>query len=546
MARLRLAKKNFREIRADFKAGVRQNARLARALPEFFRRRITVADAEERIKRELEGREERFLELMRDRVYERPESPYLRLLKTAGCEWADLRAQVRSRGLEAALEDLARAGVFLTADEFKGKKEVRRGNETFRVSLGDFLNPNSTAPGLPTRSSGTNNAPIYAVLPLDRIAVRALEAAVFFSAHDLFGRAHAVYDAILPAGGGMVNLLVNAKLGIATERWFARTMPVGSYAGQWCQYLSTLAIVLLGKKYGPGFPIPEFVDTGNVGNIARWVADKRRAGQRCCIKAAASNATRIAQAALDLDISLDNAKFIVTGEPFTESKRDILRRAGASATVRYSYHGGGTVGNGCGNPLHIDEIHVNRHVFAVVALPASANQGGPPIRPLLVTTLTGVNPRLLLNVENGDYGVLDERECGCALGRVGLTQHLHTIRSYEKFTSEGMNYFYGDLFEIFERILPSEFGGGPGDYQLVEEEDDNGQTRLTLRVHPDVPNLNEDALLWRLHEELAKGSRANEFGAKVWQNAGTLRIRREAPHSSPRGKILPLHISRSS
>jgi hypothetical protein len=107
-----------------------------------------------------------------------------------------------------------------------------------------------------------------------------------------------------------------------------------------------------------------------------------------------------------------------------------------------------------------------------------------------------------------------------------------------------MNYFGTDLFELLEDTLPSEFGGGPGDYQLVEEEDSGGQTRLTLVVHPNVKNLNEEKLLCRLQEGLAQGSRNNRFMAGVWKDAGTFRLRREAPYASPRGKILPLRINR--
>jgi hypothetical protein len=105
-----------------------------------------------------------------------------------------------------------------------------------------------------------------------------------------------------------------------------------------------------------------------------------------------------------------------------------------------------------------------------------------------------------------------------------------------------MNYFYGDLFELLERVLPAEFGGGPGDYQLLEEEDKTSQTRLSLLVHPAVPKLNEDKLLSRLQQGLEENSNGNRFMPKVWQDAGILRIRREIPYSSPRGKILPLHI----
>jgi hypothetical protein len=130
------------------------------------------------------------------------------------------------------------------------------------------------------------------------------------------------------------------------------------------------------------------------------------------------------------------------------------------------------------------------------------------------------------------------------LEKAGFALHIHRVRSYEKFTSEGMNYFYGDLFELFEKTLPSEFGGGPGDYQLVEEEDDNRQTRLTLLVHPRAGKLDEERLIARLKEALAQGTKGSRFVGGVWQRAGTFRVRRQAPHSSPRGKILPLHIAR--
>jgi hypothetical protein len=130
------------------------------------------------------------------------------------------------------------------------------------------------------------------------------------------------------------------------------------------------------------------------------------------------------------------------------------------------------------------------------------------------------------------------------LEKAGLPLHLYNIRSFEKFTSEGMNYFYGDLYELFERNFPCEFGGGPGDYQLMEEEDGNGQTRLTLVVDPSVGSVDENMVLQRLRAALSNGSRGNRFMTKVWESAGTFRITRQKPHASPRGKILPLHISR--
>src|ERR1051325_1399455 len=115
--------------------------RLAAALPGFYRDRISVERAESEIKHALAGREANFLDFIRTRVYGRAESPYLRLLKHAGCEFSDLADQVGRNGLEGALGRLAAAGVYLTAAEMKGKTDVVRGSLSFRVFPEDLIDP---------------------------------------------------------------------------------------------------------------------------------------------------------------------------------------------------------------------------------------------------------------------------------------------------------------------------------------------------------------------------------------------------------------------
>jgi hypothetical protein len=534
----------LRQLRSDLsRVQPQQTAAFAAALPRFLRERVSVQDAEERIKRQLDVREDTFLEQARARVYDAAESPYRRLLEHAGCAFADLEGQVRRHGLESALEQLARAGVYLTSDEFKGKTAVVRGSLTFRISPRDF-EPAKSSAGFGGQSSGTRNDPVRSFISLDWLAERTSATAVAFSAHDLFPRVHAMYDAILPAAAATNNLLMYAKLGVRTDRWFARKMPVNSWLEGRYHLLLTWLMVLAGKRFGPGYPAPRFIDTDEVHRIVRWVLERRRAGRACCITTAASNAARIGRVAWEMGASLEGTKFIVSGEPFTDAKRQVIERVGGTGISRYAYGGSLNIGFGCAEPRHIDEIHVNQHLLALLLHPKPLTGAGPAIRPLLCTTLNPLAPHMLLNVENGDYGILEERGCGCHLGRVGLWLRVHRIRSFEKLASEGMNYDYTatDLFELLEGTLPAEFGGGPGDYQLAEEEDDDGQTRLTLRVHPDVPGLDEARLLARLQERLAAGSRRHRFMAGVWQAAGTLRVRREVPHASPRGKILPLHI----
>jgi len=534
---------NYSQLTSDLKK-VKRTLALTFSLRKFFGERVTVARAKEEIKRALETREERFLELIQNQVYDCANSPYLKLLRNAGCEFSDLRAQVHHHGLEKTLERLAKEGVYLTSQEFKGKKEVVRGGQSFRFFPAD-LEDNGSSPGFLTQSSGSSSRAVRSFTRLERLVQQAYVTCLTFYAHDLFSPAHAVYDAILPGSSGINQLLYRAKLGIRTERWFAREIPFNSRLEGIYFFLVTYLFVLAGKWFGPGFPRPEFIDITNVGRIVRWVLEKRRESKSCCIRSSATNAVRIAQAAWNMGVSLEGTKFLVGGEPLTEAKRDAIARLGAHAIPRYSFSGGGNVGNGCASPRYTDEIHVNQHMMTLVQHPNPIGDYGQPIRPILFTNLDASAGRLLFNVDIGDYATVATRDCGCVLGQAGLTLHLHHIRSYEKFTSEGMNYFYGDLYKLFESVFPREFGGGPGDYQLVEEEDASGQTRLTLLVHPNVGRLDEAKILARLQAALANGSRGNCFMAGVWQNAGTFRVRREVPYASPRGKILPLHLGHS-
>src|SRR4030095_1993418 len=120
MMNIESVKRDYRQLNSDLKGMFA----FVRAVPEFLRDPITLQRAEEEIKRDLDCREENFLALARARIYRDPGSPYLKLLKLARCQYSDLQTQFRRSGLEATLKQLAGEGVYLTADEFKGKKEV--------------------------------------------------------------------------------------------------------------------------------------------------------------------------------------------------------------------------------------------------------------------------------------------------------------------------------------------------------------------------------------------------------------------------------------
>ena len=66
------------------------------------------------------------------------------------------------------------------------------------------------------------------------------------------------------------------------------------------------------------------------------------------------------------------------------------------------------------------------------------------------------------------------RPCNCGFGKLGFDTTIGNIRSYEKLTGEGVTFVDTDFIQIIEKELPETFGGKSTDYQLVEDEDEQG------------------------------------------------------------------------
>jgi hypothetical protein len=183
---------------------------------------LTVEAAELQVRQALADREHRFLEIARLEIYGRSDNPFAILLRHAGCVHGDLARSVREDGLDATLERLARDGVYLTDAEFKGKQEVVRGGLAFRADPAAF-DPLGAVRGFVSASSGTSNAPVRSVSPLHWLERETPAAGVFLAAHGRLRHALATYEPLGPGNAGVEFLLTAARLGIAPERWFART-----------------------------------------------------------------------------------------------------------------------------------------------------------------------------------------------------------------------------------------------------------------------------------------------------------------------------------
>jgi hypothetical protein len=123
---------------------------------------------------------------------------------------------------------------------------------------------------------------------------------------------------------------------------------------------------------------------------------------------------------------------------------------------------------------------------------------------------------------------------------VGLTTHVRNVRSYEKLTSNGVMFMGSMLHELLEETLPARFGGGPLDYQLVEEEED-GLPMVSIVVSPRVGDVADADVIEVFSESLGFADWSRRM-VDTWREAGTLRVQRREPYLTAAGKILPLHV----
>ncbi len=117
---------------------------------------------------------------------------------------------------------------------------------------------------------------------------------------------------------------------------------------------------------------------------------------------------------------------------------------------------------------------------------------------------------------------------------------LRHIRSFSKLTAEGVTLVGSEMEHILESVLPARFGGTPLDYQLMEEEDAGGLTRVVLIIAPRVGFVDEGAVIEAVLAALRGASLGTAVGGGLLGAAGALRVRRAEPIVTARGKLLPL------
>jgi hypothetical protein len=511
----------------------------ARTLIDLVARPMSLAAARERVQKRFADRGGTFLNTVKAVVYGHPSSPYLQLLQMAGCEHGDLAAMVKRDGVDGALEQLRRSGVYLTYDEFKGRVDIVRGSRTFRFKEDEFDNPLPGTVGM-QRTGGTRSAGSLVPLRLDYINHhRAPAQWIMLDALKMVGAPFALWKTGLTSGPALNNALTLVRMGLPIVAWYSPQDPYGpSVRPRFRVLLRFLQVAGALARAPKAFPV--HASLANPGMVLAGIDKILRTHGRCVLATTPSAAVRLAAEARALGRSLEGLQIIASSEPLTEGKHADVVASGARIGSHYISTEVGSIAVPCGDPAAADDVHLLEDSFALLLHRREWPLIGETDA-FMLTTLLPVSPKILLNVEIDDLGVVTRRRCGCAYGELGFQTHLHEIRSFTKMTGEGNTLWRTNCVHVIEEILPKEFGGHSIDYQLLETEDERHLTRMFLVVNPALGPIDEGRMLARFKEAVwGVGPRGVRVPHTLQQD-DSIRLVRRAPVPTARGKLLPFH-----
>ena len=512
---------------------------LLKGLPPFLRERNTVDGVLRDLRTRLNSRDENFLSLVHKAVYGNPASPYLPLLGHAGCEFGDLQKSVRVNGLENTLHQLRREGVFVTFDEFKGRQPIQRGHGlTFPVDASDFDNPLLTS-YFTASTSGTTGRGNQVTMSLDHVGWEAQHELLFYNALGMLEAPIIICFQAFPGALGPRVLLRHLKNGLTPQAWFNplidsdRSLPARLGSRIKARGFKTFAR-LHGHRIPDAVPLP----LDSFSRLAKHVHRALEHHGRCMFRGLLSMCLKLCIEAERHGLDLEGAVLSGGGEPPTRTRMATMNNTGARYYSNYSTSETGNIGRACLCPHSENDVHFFLDSLALIQATRTVPGWDQTVDAFHFTSLLASAPKILLNVESDDCGVLKQRSCGCPLGETGLTWHISDIYSFRKLTGQGVTLVGNDAQQILEELLPSRFGGTLQDYQLQEGEDDKGSALIRLVISPRVGPADEQEVARVFLQGLADCS--NTFAAAMWSRNQSLDIVRRDPLWTRRGKYMPI------
>lgn len=511
--------------------------RIAAGLIRLVYRPCTPERARTLIVGRMARRNELFLEMVWKTIWRQPTSPYRRLLTWAGWTFDTLRDSVHQRGLDDTLKALRDAGVYLTYQEFKGRRPIQRDGLTIECTERAFDNP-AVSPAFMESTGGTRSQGSMVPASLDFLMANRAPARILL----LDSLGVSTWPAVLwlSFDPGAMWWLSLAHMGSPALRWFSIS-PLSAFGVPRRRQMHIYQLArAIGATRGLRLPPIEDKPLSAVEEVLDAILAARAARGRCVVVSSPSVATRLAGAAGQRRVDLADVMFVVQSEPLTPGKHANITRTGARVVGRYGFAEAGSVAEGCTRPTNVDDAHVLTDCFGLVSEKRPLPDGSTA-NALILTSLLPTAPQVLLNVESDDFADVSVLRCGCPLDGLGLSTHVSNIRSFSKLTGEGATVLGTDCVRILEEVLPREFGGQSIDYQLLEAEDRDHLTRLYLVVSPSVGQIDEKRVLRRFIEELRDPRRARSMMPTLWRQADTIQVIRREPVPTSSGKLLPFH-----
>ena len=484
----------------------------------------------------VKNRETSFLDIAR-RVLAVAEHPYSQLFDVARCAYADLESGVRRNGLDATLSDLMREGVYLTLDEFRCATEIVRGGRHIRAAMTDWDNARGKGPlqAVSSGSSGGRGIRTHSGLAFANYALLGL---------NLLGDEFLLHEKsavvlILPIlpGSGIGACLSLGRIGHPPERWYALG---GGTQRNWHYKAVTAAIVTRLRLAGAKVPHPIYLEPDDFRPVAEFLAQRKREGVRPALGGMVSSISRVAAAAVDHGIDVRGTFAMVAGESLTDAKRAVIESAGMAVFPCYGASDFGMIGLPCLQMSSGNCVHVASSSIALVPRRIEDPFGDEEVNSLHVTGVLPFAPRVLINVEIGDTGVVEPATCDCEFSRLGYNLQIRDIAAFSKICGQGGTIRATEVLRLLEEGLPARFGGRAGDYQLLEVEG-NAQTDMVLRISPRMGVASpEDVLEYFLRE--CRSLYGGALAVLQWTQSKGMRVEVKEPVLAQTGKFRAIRL----
>jgi hypothetical protein len=414
----------------------------------------------------------------------------------------------------------------------KGRDPIRRGSQQFSFHAEDFNNP-LIRPHFRQSTSGSTGTSTEVGISLLHFREQLIHTALSAHFHGVENASVALW---IPVSEWSVSRAMRlSKVVGSVRRWFTQ-LPFRKDSVSFQRAASTACLGAYLSLRGTSIAFPAYAPMSDPSMVVDWLGTELANGRKPFLITYTSAGTRACSFATGRSQSLEGATLLIGGESVTEARRQVVEESGARCLPLFGCTETGESAEGCLRPSVADDMHVYEHKFALVSRKKDIGFGEHVDTPLF-TTLSPHTPKIFLNGDTGDAAIVEQRDCGCPWGELGLRTHLRDVWSYSKFTAEGMTLPGELILEALERVLPGRFGGKAGDYQLIAEPNGNGVTSYLLAVNPTLGPIDEAVVESTFLEAISAGTYREM--ADLLHRSGQLRLVRREPSLQSGGKSLP-------